>query len=182
MSTPIGNGCLVHYNDQHIQVRKDLFDLCAYDKADFNKGLSKNGTKVIDEPNQACMAMILRLLETLTNRNNETWIVLSYSTIASLLYNTYSEGTIRKSIAALLAKGYIQCRQETKGSIPNYALNIPAIQAALDQQRKEYIQKGANIDRGAAKFDRGAANINSLGVSNLTPYKKEDKITNKNSS
>jgi len=180
VSNSVAGGSLVHYNDQHIQVRKDLFDLCAYDKADFNQGLSKNGTKVKDEPNQACMAMILRLLETLTNRNNETWITLAYSTIVTLLYNTYGESTVRNSIAALIQRDYIKRSQKNKASVPSYALNIPVIQSALDQQRKEYIQKGVESNSQGVESNSQGVESNSLRVSNSTPYKKEDnKITHK---
>src|SRR5437588_10865369 len=126
----IANGCLVHYNDQHIQVRRDFFDLCIYDKEDFNKDLTKSGKKVKDEPNQECMAKSLRLLETLSNHEKTEWylkaerlkargikppsepkeyrIELAYSTIAHLLYDTYGESTVRNSIAVLLQRGYIK--------------------------------------------------------------------------
>jgi hypothetical protein len=193
MSSNLSRTCLAHHNDRHIQVRKDFFDLCAYDKADFNKKISKNGTKVKDEPNQTCMAMILRLLETLTDHNPEPWIKLSYTKIAEWLYNTYGENTVRNSIAVLMQRGYIIRKQENKASVPSYALNIPVIQSALDQQRKEHTQKGVESNsqgvesnsQGVESNSQGVESnsqgveSNSLRVLNSTPYKKEDKITHK---
>jgi hypothetical protein len=53
--TQLGKSCLVHYNDQHIQVRKDFLDLCAYDKSQYNNDTRKSGKAKRDEPNQECM-------------------------------------------------------------------------------------------------------------------------------
>jgi hypothetical protein len=159
----IANGRLVHYNDQHIQVRRDFFDLCAYDKNDFNQKVTKSGKKAKDEPNQECMAKILRLLESLTNHEKTEWhlkaerlkargvkppnepreykIELAYSTISHLLYDTYGESTIRNSIAVLLQRGYIRRYQKAKNSVPCYALDIKALQVALDRQAQESIRE-----------------------------------------
>jgi hypothetical protein len=199
---PTSTECLVHYNNQHIQVRRDFFDLCSYDKNDFNQGLTKNGKKVKDEPNQECMAKIIRLLETLTNRKKEAWyletlqlkargitppkeseeylIELSYSTIVILLYNTYGESIVRNSIAVLLHRGYIKRYQETKGSVPSYAISIPVLQAALDKQRKETPQsRVSKSTAGVSKSTPKAVEIDRVGVSKSTPNNIEDKITNK---
>lgn len=149
-------GCLVHYTEQHIQVRKDFLDLCAYDKSQYNTDKRSSGKTKRNEPNQECMAKILRLLETLTDKRRDTWhlkneariakklkplpepteyrIALAYSTIVRLLYDTYGESTIRNSIAALIQMGYIKRYQATKNSVPEYELNIPFLQTRLQEQ------------------------------------------------
>ena len=162
MSEKLAPDSLTHYDAQHIQVRRDFIGLCAYDKADFNQGLTKNGKKVKDEPNQVCMAMILRLLETLTDHERENWFLkaerlrakglkppsepkeyrideLAYSTIIRRLNGTYAENTVRNSIAVLIQRGYIQRYQKTKGSIPDYVLNVGVVQKALNKQAQEAI-------------------------------------------
>src|SRR5450755_3007339 len=109
--------CLVHYDSRHLQVRHDFFGLCEYDKSKYNQKRNKKGNTVKDEPNQECMAKILRLLETLTNDRKAQWqmdavnlkaqgltpppepkeypITLSYDAICQLLYNTYGESIVR---------------------------------------------------------------------------------------
>jgi|SRR5882762_675343 len=161
MSDNLTPGCLVHHNSQHIQVRKDFFDLCAYNKADFNQALTKGGKRAKDEPNQECMAKILRVLETLTNREKENHFIkaeyrktrgqkppkelkehpieLSYSFISNLLYNTYGESVIRNSIAELLRRNYIKRYQERKNGTPSYVLDVKVVQAALNKQAQEAV-------------------------------------------
>ena len=73
MSDSIGHECLVHYTQQHIQVRKDFFDICAYDKNKFNLRVNEKGKVIHDEPNQECMAKILRVMETLTDDKRKAW-------------------------------------------------------------------------------------------------------------
>lgn len=162
MSDSIANDCLVHYNSQHIQVRKDFFDLCSYDKSQYNTKANMNGNIIKDEPNQECMAKILRIIETFTNTARSNWylkavnaskegfkvppeppehlIPLAYSAICSLLYNTYGESTVRNSVAALIQMGYIKRYQQNTGSIPCYALNIQTLQEALYQQAQDQAQ------------------------------------------
>lgn len=160
----ISRECLVHYNNQHIQVRRDFFDLCAYDKNDFNKEVTRSGKKVKDEPNQECMAKILRLMETLTNARKNAWylknedriakglpplkepaeyrIELAYSTIVRLLYGTYGESTIRNSVAVLIHRAYVKRYQATTGSTPEYVLNISLLQVHLQQQAEGAGEEG----------------------------------------
>lgn len=159
MSESIAKKCLTHYNERHIQVRKDFLDICTYDKSLYNTETRKSGKTKRDEPNRECMAMILRLLETLTDHRktalalkNETRIAkklqplrepdeyrieLAYSTIARLLLDTYGESTVRNSIAALLQMNYIKRYQKSRNSIPEYVLNIDVIQPLLQQNANE---------------------------------------------
>ena len=200
----VAGGCLVHYNDQHIQVRKDFFDLCTYNKADFNQGLTRNGKKVKDEPNQECMAKLLRLFETLTNSRKQEWflkaekckakkikppaepheyrIELAYSTIVTLLYSTYGESTVRNSIAVLLARGYINRYQETKNSIPAYVLNVPILQKALEKQSKgsevSISTPGeSEVSNSTSEGPKSTPEVSksTAQVSNSTPNNIEDK-------
>lgn len=193
MSNSVTSGCLTHYNNQHIQVRKDFFDLCAYDKSQFNQTLTKNGKKANDEPNQECMAKILRLLETLTDHEKTEWhlkaerlkakglkisaepkeyrIELAYSTIAKLLFGTYGESTIRKSIAVLLERNYIKRYQATKNSVPCYVLNIKALQAALDKQAQEAMSdpsQETEVSNLTSEDNNEVSNL-TANDSNLTP-------------
>jgi hypothetical protein len=130
-------------------------DLCAYDPTEYNQRTNENGRIIRDEPNQECMAKILRLIETLTNTAREAWhiavlnakekglstpnepkaypIELAYSAIARLLYNTYGESTIRNSANALIQKGYVSRTQETINSIPVYVLNTAVVQKMLKE-------------------------------------------------
>src|SRR5438094_8603680 len=159
MSDSIANDCLVHYNSQHIQVRRDFLDLCAYDKSLFNTKLNEKGNIVRDEPNQECMAKLLRLFETLTNTRKSEWhlsekgrlamgmapsdepeeypIKLAYSVIVELLFHTYGESTVRNSLAVLIEWGYLKRYQKNKGSTPFYILNIPVLQVALQKQAEK---------------------------------------------
>ena len=193
----IANGCLVHYNDQHIQVRRDFFDLCAYSKDDFNKDATKGGKKVKDEPNQECMAKILRLLETLTNHEKQGWhlkaerlrarglrppsepkeyrIELAYSTIVTLLYGTYGESTVRKSVAVLLERGYIKRYQKSKNSVPCYVLNMKTLQAALDKQAQEAISEHAEDELLNLTPEENELSILTPELSILTPENSRDK-------
>ncbi len=198
-TTGLNKGCLVHYDDRHIQVRWDFFQLCAYDKSEYNHG------KCRDEPNQECMAKILRLLETLTNHKRIEWdlkataakekglnipnkpsvffIRLSYETICNLLYNTYGESTVRKSIAVLLKWDYIMVRQEKKNATPTYALNIQVLQEALKKQAEKGLdsevlnvtpeenesEQVLNVTAEGVKVTSEVLNLNGSGV-NVTPY------------
>ncbi len=144
---------LTHYDDCHIQVRRDYFLLCAYDRAGFNQKKTKNNKIVKDEPDQECMAKILRVFETLTDHRRNQWLTdaahlggmkepeeyplyLSYGAIYDLLYQTHSESAIRNSIAVLLQRGYITQHQPSKNKTPYYVLNIGVLQEALKQQAK----------------------------------------------
>ena len=148
--------CLAHHDTQNIHTRKDFWDLCAYDKGDFNNEFTKNGKKAKNEPDRECMAKILYLLEDLTNQAKKAWkikyllnkekglklpkeqkeykIELSYTMISSMLYEIYSISTIYNSIAVLIQRGYIKRYHKSKTSTSLYVLNIPVLQAALDRQ------------------------------------------------
>ncbi len=151
----ITQGCLIHYDNQHLQVRKDFLSICAYNRADFEE-MPKQ------EPDQECMAKILRLLETLTDHQKTQWklnaikatekglkvpdepkeypIELTYGAIGLLLsmqepdYAAYGESTIRNSVAYLLSLKYIRRIQERKNSIPIYWLQIDYVQECLKQK------------------------------------------------
>lgn len=157
----IAKDCLVHYDNRHIQVRKDFYDICAYDKSQYNIKLDSKGNKVKDEPNQECMAKILRLLETLTNDRKTQWMLdalrlekqgltpppepkeypieLSYGAICHLLYYSHGESTVRNCIAVLLERKYISRYQATKNSIPLYCLQVETLQAILKKQAENAI-------------------------------------------
>lgn len=180
--------CLVHYDNRHIQLRRDFYCLCAYDKEKFNQGVTRNGKRVKDEPNQECMAKIVRLLETLTDDRRKDWfsraneakqkglqpppepkewpIPLTYSSISQLLYNTYGESIVRNSVAELLARNYIKRRQSSKNSIPEYILNIPVIQAALEKQAQSELS--SEVSKSTATTRRrkkvSGVEIDSPGV------------------
>jgi hypothetical protein len=168
----IARDSLHHYDNRHIQVRWDFFQLCAYDKAQFNCRLNGNGKVIKDEPNQECCAKILRILETLTNHEKLQWyldtnrlseqgltqppeprefpIRLSYSAIVSLLYATYGESTVRNSIAYLIRIGFIRQYQQTNNSIPFYVLRIDAVQKALKDQAEQELS-GVEINSQAGE-------------------------------
>lgn len=195
MSDSVAGGCLIHYDNRHIQVRRDFFDLCAYKKEDYNQNVTKNGKKAKDEPNQECMAKILRLLETLTDHKKTEWhlkaeqlkakglkisaepkeyrIELAYSTIAKYLYGTYGESTVRKSIAVLLERDYIKRYQATKNSVPCYVLNIPVLQKALASQAQESMgdTEVSNLTPDSSTPDKDKNEVSNLTArpSNLTP-------------
>lgn len=204
MSDSIVNECLVHYNSQHIQVRKDFFDLCAYDKKQYNTKCNEKGNIIRDEPNQECMAKLLRLFETLTNDRKSNWYIkemgrqkmgaapadepeeyfikLSYSVIAELLYHTYGESTIRNSLAVLITWGYLKRHQENTGAIPLYALNIPALQKALEKQAKKPNQatkkRVLNSTPPPVNVRPPSSNSTARGV-NSTPNKKVSNTSSK---
>src|SRR5579884_519592 len=114
-SSSIVKGCLVHYDSRHLQVRRDFLDLCAYEKRQYNRRTNEGGKRIKDEPNQECMAKILRIMETLTDAKRLEWhmeatrrreqglaalpepaeypLALSYTSICKLLYSTYGEST-----------------------------------------------------------------------------------------
>lgn len=147
---------IAHYDNCHIQVRRDYFLLCAYDKADYNQKKTKTGNAVKDEPSQECMAKILRVFETLTESKRQHWhedaaklkeqgltppnepkefpLVLSYGAIVELLYSTHGESTVRNSLAVLAERGYIKQYQPSKNGVPFYILNIEVLQEALKRQ------------------------------------------------
>ena len=159
MSDELGLNCLLHYNEQHVQVRKDFFGLCTYDKSKFNNKLNGKGKIIRDEPDQECMAKILRVIETLTNTARKAWyattinakekglkippqepkeypIELAYGAMHRLMYETHSESIIRNSVAVLVQKGFILRRQETSNSIPVYILNRKLVQEELKKQEE----------------------------------------------
>lgn len=188
MSDEVVRGCLYHYNEQHIQVRRDFFDLCAYDKTLFNQSVNHNGKIIRDEPNQECMAKILRVIETLTNSSRTEWyrkainakkqgllvsnepdvypVELAYSAISHLLYHTYGESTIRNSVAVLIQRGYIIRTQATHNSIPKYILNAKIVQDALKKQEEEYFKNGVlNLTPRTKKRGRPSKQ-SKIGVEN----------------
>lgn len=195
-------GCLTHYNEQHIQVRKDFMDICAYDKDQYNTGTRRSGKTKRDEPNQECMAKILRLLETLTDRKrtsvylriqnasrnkkaqpiqapSEYRIELTYTTIAHLLYNTYGESTIRNSVTALIQMNYIKRYQKSKNAVPEYVLNIEVIQSLLARNQvvkvtTEETEVLNTTSEGVNSTSDEVLHSTAQGV-NSTPNKKEDK-------
>lgn len=192
--TLLGKQSLVHYNAQHIQVRKDFLDLCVYDKNDYNKDTRKSGKIIRDEPNQECMAKILRLIETLTDSRKSHWqqrnedliakkklplkepaeyrIELAYPTIVRLLYNTYGESTVRNSVAALLQMGYIIRYQKNQASTSEYVLNIPLLQTLLQNQMEEGALNVTPSDRDQPFDDDRLLNVTPQDVENnsLTRY------------
>ena len=159
MSDSIAKKCLTHYNERHIQVRQDFLEICTYDKSLYNTETRKSGKTKRDEPNRECMAMILRLLETLTDHRKTTFflknetriakklapmrepdeyrIELAYSTIVKLLLDTYGESTVRNSLAALVQMNYIKRYQKSKNAVPEYVLNIAVIQPLLQENANE---------------------------------------------
>lgn len=151
----ISKGCLTHYDNRHIQTRVDFLGLCAYDESLFSK---ERGNKK-EEPNQECMAKILRLFETLTDHARTSWQLkainakdkgltipqepkqyrfeLTNGAIVSLILNTFGESTVRNSIDYLIHLGYIGRYQEKKNSIPVYWLNLHVIQPLLKEQAEK---------------------------------------------
>jgi hypothetical protein len=195
--------CLVHYDNRHIQVRRDFYDLCVYDKSLFNKKVNEKGKIIRDEPNQECMAKIVRLLETLTDDARKEWytkainarkqglhipnepeefpIKLTYGAICTLLYNTYGESTVRNSVAVLIQWGYIQWHQATTNSIPRYILNTKRLQDALHQQAQVRLLKitpTQEDDSLAVENTPPAVVFNTLAVEN-TPPGVENNTNNK---
>lgn len=205
MSTDsIANDCLVHYNSQHIQVRKDFFDLCAYDKSLYNTKRNEKGNIIKDEPNQECMAKLLRLFETLTNTRKAEWhlsekgrqamgmapsdepeeypIKLAYSVIVELLFHTYGESTVRNSLAVLIGWEYLKRYQKNKGSTPFYILNIPVLQAVLQKQAEKPGQakkkRVLNSTPRAVKVTPPSSNSTPRGVNSI-PNKKVGNTSSK---
>ena len=152
-TSEIINDCLIHYEQRHIQVRWDFYRLCTYDASLYNQKLNAKGKIIKDEPNQECMAKILRIIETLTDAKRLQWhmdvkkaiekgltppkepkewgLELAYEAIVELLYHTYGESTVRNSIACLVERGYLKRYQAGNNTIPVYYLNISIVQAAL---------------------------------------------------
>jgi hypothetical protein len=151
-------GCFTHYDNQHLQVRRDFLTACAYDRAAF-EGKKKRK----EEPDQECMAKIIRLLETLTDHYKLEWhmkvknagdkglktpeepkeypIELTYGAISSLLsmqepgYTAYGDSTIRNCMGYLhLNLKYIGRYQARKNSNPFYWLHIDYVQSILKAQ------------------------------------------------
>jgi hypothetical protein len=125
-------------------------------------------------------------------------IELAYSIVARLLYGTYGESTIRKSITVLLERNYIKRYQETKNSVPCYVLNIKALQAALDKQAQEAIadpsqetevsnltpeesemliltSQVSNLQPEMSKLTAKPSKLTPNNISNKRDLKKEDK-------
>jgi hypothetical protein len=196
----LGLDCLTHFNKQHIQVRKDFMDLCDYDPTQYNQRTNENGRIIRDEPNQECMAKILRVIETLTTVARETWysailnakekglsvpnepekypIELAYRAISNLLYNTYGESTIRNSVAALIEKGYISRTQETNNSIPVYILNIKFVQNKLKEYR-EIELKNMGVKSTPNKKRGRPSKRAKLGVENTGRSRENNSQTSK---
>src|SRR6266568_7389990 len=118
-TSEIVNDCLTHYNQRHIQVRWDFYTLCVYNPDKYNQKVNDKGHVIKDEPNQECMAKILRIMETLTDAKRLQWhidarnarekgltppqepkewpIELAYEAIVELLYHTFGENIVRNS-------------------------------------------------------------------------------------
>ena len=148
-TSEITNGCLTHYDSSHIQTRRDFMGLCKYNREEYI-GRRKQ------EPNQECMAKILRLMETLTNHEKAEWklktlkakekglnepkepkrylIEISNGGIVSLLYHTFGESTVRNSLNYLESIGYINSNQTKKNAVPLYWLEQEYVQALLKAQ------------------------------------------------
>ncbi len=148
-TSEITNGCLTHYDSSHIQTRRDFMGLCKYNRDEF-EGRRKQ------EPNQECMAKILRLVETLTDHAKTEWrlkalaaeekglrkpkepkcypVTLSNGVIVRLIYETFGESTVRNSLNYLLEIGYIGRSQETKNAVPLYWLEQEYVQYLLKLQ------------------------------------------------
>src|SRR6266851_990287 len=111
-TSEITNGSLVHYDSSHIQTRRDFMGLCKYSRDEFAERRKQ-------EPNQECMAKIVRLIETLTNHAKAEWkglakpkepkrypLELSNGVIIRLVYETFGESTVRNSLNYLVEIGY----------------------------------------------------------------------------
>lgn len=199
MSDSIGHECLVHYTQQHIQVRKDFFDICAYDKNKFNLRVNEKGKVIHDEPNQECMAKILRVMETLTDDKRKAWEVdkinaqkkgyvypeeapdfyleLSYGGISKLLFQTYGESTIRNCVAVLLSFLYISRIQETVNSVPKYQFHYERIQPLLklhydNEQKKRQLKAQWGVENKGVGVENNSQGVENKGlaVENNTNY------------
>ncbi len=148
-TSEITNGCLTHYDSRHIQVRADFMGICQYSREEYKEMRKK-------EPNQECMAKILRLLETLTDHAKAEWklktmkaeekglakpkeperypIELSNGVLVRLMYYTFGESTVRNSLSYLLEIGYIGYSQEKRNDRPHIWLEQERIQAHLKLQ------------------------------------------------
>lgn len=197
MSDGLGLDCLHHYDDQHLQLRKDFFGICTYDKSKFNIKINSKGKIIRDEPDQECMAKILRIVETLTNTARKAWyattinakekglktppqepkeypIELAYGAMYRLMYETHSESIIRNSAAVLVQKGYILRRQETSNSIPVYVLNRKLVQEELKKLEEHNIENRLlnihpNLKRpGRPRKQKSGVEFNSQASENNT--------------
>lgn len=159
--------CLVHFDSRHLQVRQDFMDLCIYERGNYNNKTNTKGKVIYDEPNQECMAKILRLLETFTNERRRQWhanaieakqkglsiqsepqefrVELTYQSFCKLMHNMYGENIVRNSIAVLLSRGFIQRYQDTNNSIPCYVLVVNAVQDALKRLAENDLSNGNRL-------------------------------------
>ena len=148
-TSEITNGCLTHYDSRHIQVRADFMGLCQYNRDEYQEKRKK-------QPNQECMAKILRLLETLTDHAKTEWtlktmraeekglvkpkeptcypIKLSNEAVVNLMYKTFGESTVRNSLNYLIEIGYIATNQEKANAIPTIWLEQEYVQSLLKLQ------------------------------------------------
>src|SRR6266567_1101294 len=148
-TSEITNGSLTHYDSSHIQTRRDFMGLCKYNRDEFAERRKQ-------EPNQECMAKIVRLVETLTDHAKTEWklkalraaekglakpkepkrypIELSNGVIIRLIYETFGESTVRNSLNYLEYMGYIGRKQEKKNAVPIYWLEREYVQALLKAQ------------------------------------------------
>ncbi len=148
-TSEITNGSLTHYDSSHIQTRRDFMGLCKYNRDEFAERRKQ-------EPNQECMAKIVRLIETLTDHAKAEWklkalraaekglakpkepkrypIELSNGVIIRLIYETFGESTVRNSLNFLEHMGYIGRKQEKKNAVPIYWLEREYVQALLKAQ------------------------------------------------
>ena len=187
---------LYHYDNRHIQVRWDFFELCAYDKSQFNCKLNGKGKIIKDEPNQECAAKIIRILETLTNHEKLGWyldakklteqglksppepkefpIQLSYGAICELLYNTYGESTVRNTIAFLIQRNFIKQHQQTKNRIPFYVLRTDVVQKALRDQAEKSLS-GVEINSQSGESFQVLKSTARRPKSTAKPLKSKDR-------
>lgn len=133
--------CLAHHSTESIQVRKDIFELCTKAKDTLSTKKQKGSRTKINDASPICMTMIIDILEKITHgakgNYEEYKITLSYSEISSLLYNAFGERPIIGSLFALVQANYIK-KYGINGNTPSYTLNIPVLQAALDEQAGKY--------------------------------------------
>jgi len=188
-TSEITTGCLVHYDSRHIQVRADFMGLCQYNRDQYREQRKK-------EPNQECMAKILRLLETLTDHARTEWklktmraeekglakpkepehylIDLSNGGIVNLIYKTFGESTVRNSLNYLGAIGYIGTSQEKKNAIPSIWLEQDYVQSLLKLQA-QVILAGYEFRlpsyQGAKSYPDDAISNPSLVISYPDPPK-----------
>ena len=137
-------GCITHYNQQHLQIRSDYEQICEFDRSLF---VDKSKRK--EEPNVGCMAMILRVMETLTDARyrhyaypqkqssqgqpEEIPLDLSNEAIQKMTHSFFGATTIRNSLTMLIQKGFLKRVQNNRSRYPSYVFCTSEVQQALIQ-------------------------------------------------